>query len=245
MPTFAKPTWEVLSVIELQDIHVYYGDSYILQGVSLNVQEGEVVCLLGRNGAGKTTTMRGIMGYNPPARGRVMFDGRDIAGRPVFANVRSGLGFVPEDRRIFPDLSVVENLEVARLPARSGETPWTEARVFEAFPLLTKLRDHKGGALSGGEQQMLALARALMGNPRMLLLDEPCEGLAPIIVEQIGEIITSLKTEMPILMTEQNAHFALGIADRGYVIDKGQVRYEGRAQELAEDEEIQQRYLAV
>jgi branched-chain amino acid transport system ATP-binding protein len=245
MQTSGPPTWEVPSVIELQDIHVYYGDSYILQGVSLNVQEGEIVCLLGRNGAGKTTTMRGIMGYNPPARGQVIFDGRDIAGQPVYANVRAGLGFVPEDRRIFPDLSVVENLEVARLPARSDQTAWTETRIFETFPLLTKLRDHKGGALSGGEQQMLALARALMGNPRMLLLDEPCEGLAPIIVELIGEIITSLKSQVPILMTEQNAHFALGIADRGYVIDKGRVRYEGRAEELAQNEEIQQRYLAV
>lgn len=232
-------------MIELKDIHVYYGDSYILQGVSLDVQEGEIVCLLGRNGAGKTTTMRGIMGYNPPARGQVVFDGRDITGKPVYDNVRLGIGFVPEDRRIFPDLSVVENLEVARLPARPGQTAWTEARIFEAFSLLKKLRDHKGGALSGGEQQMLALARALMGNPRMLLLDEPCEGLAPIIVEHIGEIISALKSAVPILMTEQNAHFALSIADRGYVIDKGRVRYQGLAEELAGNEEIQQRYLAV
>jgi branched-chain amino acid transport system ATP-binding protein len=232
-------------VIELKDIHVYYGDSYILQGVSLAVREGEIVCLLGRNGAGKTTTMRGIMGYNPPARGQVIFDGTDITGQAVYTNVRCGLGFVPEDRRIFPDLSVLENLEVARLPARAGQTAWTEERIFEAFTLLVKLRDHKGGALSGGEQQMLALARALMGNPRMLLLDEPCEGLAPIIVEQIGEIISSLKHDVPILLTEQNAHFALGIADRGYVIDKGRVCYEGLAEELAGDEDIQQRYLAV
>jgi len=232
-------------VIDLKDIHVYYGDSYILQGVSLDVQEGEIVCLLGRNGAGKTTTMRGIMGYNPPARGQVIFDGRDITGKPVYDNVRLGIGFVPEDRRIFPDLSVVENLDVARLPERPGQTAWSEERIFEAFPLLKKLRDHKGGALSGGEQQMLALARALMGNPRMLLLDEPCEGLAPIIVDHIGEIISALKSAVPILMTEQNAHFAVSIADRGYVIDKGRVRYQGLAEELAGNEEIQQRYLAV
>lgn len=232
-------------MIEINDIHVYYGDSYILQGVSLNVHAGEIVCLLGRNGAGKTTTMRGIMGYNPPARGSILFDNLDIAGQPVYATVRQGIGFVPEDRRIFPDLSVRENLEVARLPARPGQNAWTEARLFEVFPLLVKLQDHKGGALSGGEQQMLSLARALMGNPRMLLLDEPCEGLAPIIVESIGEIITALKADVPILLTEQNAHFALGIADRGYVIDKGRVCYEGIADELAANADIQQRYLAV
>jgi len=232
-------------MIELNDIHVYYGDSYILQGVSLNVQAGDIVCLLGRNGAGKTTTMRGIMGYNPPARGSVTFDGQDITGQSVYANVRQGIGFVPEDRRIFPDLSVMENLAVATLPARPGQNAWTETRIFDVFPLLVKLKDHKGGALSGGEQQMLSLARALMGNPRMLLLDEPCEGLAPIIVENIGEIISALKTDVAILLTEQNAHFALGIADRGYVIDKGRVRYEGMAGELADNEEVQQRYLAV
>jgi len=232
-------------MIELDDIHVYYGDSYVLQGVSLNVQAGEIVCLLGRNGAGKTTTMRGIMGYNPPACGRIRFDRRDITTQPVYTNVRQGLGFVPEDRRIFPDLTVIENLEVARLPARPQLVAWTEARIFERFPLLVKLKDHRGSDLSGGEQQMLALARALMGNPRMLLLDEPCEGLAPILVEQIGEIITTLKADVPILLTEQNAHFALGIADRGYVIDKGRVRYEGTAENLAANDEIQQRYLAV
>ena len=232
-------------MLEINEIHVYYGDSYILQGVSLNVQKGEIVCLLGRNGAGKTTTMRGIMGYNPPARGSISFDGGEIAGQAVYANVRRGLGFVPEDRRIFPDLSVMENLEVARLPARKGQEAWTEERIFDLFPLLVKLKNHKGGALSGGEQQMLSLARALMGNPRMLLLDEPCEGLAPIIVESIGEIITALKADVPILLTEQNAHFALGIADRGYVIDKGRVCHEGSAAGLAANDEIQQRYLAV
>lgn len=232
-------------MIELQEIHVYYGDSYIIQGVSLNVQRGEIVCLLGRNGAGKTTTMRSIMGYNPPASGSIRFDGQEITGRPVYENVRRGIGFVPEDRRIFPDLSVTENLDVARLPARPGREPWTEDRVFSSFPVLKKLRHHKGGELSGGEQQMLSVARSLMGNPRMLLLDEPCEGLGPLIVESLGEIISSLKAEVSILMTEQNAHFALGISDRGYVIDKGRVRYEGSTADLVDNEEIQQRYLAV
>ena len=189
--------------------------------------------------------MRGIMGYNPPARGSIHFDERNITGQPVYANVRQGIGFVPEDRRIFPDLTVMENLEVARLPARPKQTAWTETRIFEVFPMLSKLKDHDGGALSGGEQQMLSLARALMGNPRMLLLDEPCEGLAPIIVEHIGEIIDALKTDVAILLAEQNAHFALGIADRGYVIDKGRVCYDGMAQELADNEEVHQRYLAV
>ncbi len=232
-------------MIEVIDIHVYYGDSYILQGVSLHVKEGEIACLLGRNGAGKTTTMKSIMGYNPPARGSIRFDGQDVTEQPVYEKVRRGMGYVPEDRRIFPNLTVVENLEVARLPGRSGQTAWNKERIFSTFPILVKLRDHKGAELSGGEQQILALARALMGNPRILLLDEPCEGLAPIIVENLGEIITSLKAEVPILMTEQNAHFALNISDRGYVIDKGRVRYEGTAADLVKNKEVQQRYLAV
>ena len=232
-------------MIEVKDIHVYYGDSYILQGVSLHVTEGEITCLLGRNGAGKTTTMRSIMGYNPPARGIIRFEGKDVTKQPVYEKVRHGIGYVPEDRRIFPNLTVVENLEVARLPAPSGRTPWTQERIFETFPILVKLRNHKGGELSGGEQQLLALARTLMGNPRILLLDEPCEGLAPLIVESLGEIISSLKGEVPILMTEQNAHFALNISDRGYVIDKGRVRYEGTADDLVKNTEVQQRYLAV
>ncbi len=232
-------------MIEAKDIHVYIGDSYILQGMSLNIHDGEIVCLLGRNGAGKTTTLRGMIGYNPPARGMVRFDGEDITGRPVYENVRRGIGFVPEDRRIFSDLSVADNLEIARLPPRSGQSPWTRARVFEMFPELKKLENHKGGRLSGGEQQMVSIARALMGNPRILLLDEPCEGLAPLVVERLGEIIRHLKSEMPILLTEQNARFALEISQRGYVIDKGRVRYEGTTDDLSTNQEIQQRYLAV
>jgi branched-chain amino acid transport system ATP-binding protein len=232
-------------MIEVKDIHVYLGDSYILQGMSLSIKDGEIVCLLGRNGAGKTTTLRGIIGYNPPARGTVRFDGENITGRPVYENVRRGIGFVPEDRRIFPDLSVAENLEIARLPPRSGQSTWTRERVFEIFPELKKLENHKGGLLSGGEQQMVSIARALMGNPRILLLDEPCEGLAPLVVERLGEIIRHLKSDMPILLTEQNARFALGIARRGYIIDKGKVRYEGTSGDLFTNEEIQQRYLAV
>jgi branched-chain amino acid transport system ATP-binding protein len=232
-------------MIEVEDIHVYYGDSYILQGVSLHVKAGEIVCLLGRNGAGKTTTMKSIMGYNPPAEGIIRLDSQDVTEQPVYEKVRCGIGYVPEDRRIFPNLTVVENLEVAQLPARSELTVWNVERVFSTFPILVKLSAHKGVELSGGEQQILALARTLMGNPRILLLDEPCEGLAPIIVENLAEIISSLKAEIPILMTEQNAHFALNISDRGYVIDKGRVRYEGTATDLAKNKEVQQRYLAV
>ena len=232
-------------MIEVLDIHVFYGDSYILQGISLNVKEGEIVCLLGRNGAGKTTTMKSIMGYNPPKRGTVRFDGRDVTQQPVYEKVRRGIGYVPEDRRIFPNLTVVENLQVARLPGHSDRTAWDIERIFSTFPILVKLREHKGGELSGGEQQILAISRTLMGNPRILLLDEPCEGLAPLIVENLGEIIDALKKEVPILITEQNAHFALNISDRGYVIDKGRIRYEGTAADLVQNTEIQHRYLAV
>jgi len=232
-------------MLDVRDIHVYYGDSHVLQGLSLRLEKGEIVSLLGRNGAGKTTTMRGVAGYNPPRSGRVIFDGEDIGGRPVYENVRRGVGIVPEDRRVFPGLTVEENLEVAELPPRPGLEPWTLERIFEAFPLLASLRRRRGGELSGGEQQMLAIARALAGNPRLLLLDEPCEGLAPVIVELLGEIITSLGEGVAILLAEQNARFALRVARRGYVIDKGRVRFEGTSEELSSNVEIQQRYLAV
>jgi branched-chain amino acid transport system ATP-binding protein len=232
-------------MLEVADIHVYYGDSHVLQGVSLTVKPGETVCLLGRNGAGKTTTLRGIMGYQPPSKGEVRFDGEAITRRPVYETVRRGIGFVPEDRRIFPDLTVEENLEVAELPPRPGRPPWDRDRLYDAFPLLANLRDRKGGALSGGEQQMLAIARALAGNPRLLLLDEPCEGLAPVIVESVGEVILGLKSHMPVLLSEQNARFALSVSDRGYVIDKGIVRFQGAKAELLENTDIQDRYLAV
>ncbi len=232
-------------MLEVDDIHVYYGESYVLQGVSVAVGSREVVCLLGRNGAGKTTSMRGIMGYNPPRRGTVNFDGQVVSGRPVYEIVRMGLGFVPEDRRIFAGLTVEENLEVAQLPPREGQGMWTIERIFDTFPILAGLRRRKGGELSGGEQQMLAIARALAGHPRLLLLDEPCEGLAPVIVETLGGIISELKQEMPILLAEQNARFALAISDRGYVLDKGRVRFEGSAGELAQNEEVHRRYLAV
>ncbi|NIA18917.1 MAG: ATP-binding cassette domain-containing protein [Xanthomonadaceae bacterium] len=232
-------------MLNIEDIHVYYGDSYVLQGVSLSVGKGEIVALLGRNGAGKTTTMRSIAGYNPPARGTILFQGNTISGRPVYANIRAGIGYVPEERQIFPNLTVEENLEVATRPPKTNQTPWDFERLFSTFPLLTRLRHHLGGELSGGEQQMLAIARSLAGNPQLLLLDEPCEGLAPVIVESLGNIIMELKKEIPILMAEQNAHFALGIADRAYVIDKGIIRHQGNSCEISSNEEVKDRYLAV
>ena len=232
-------------MLRVDGLHVYYGDSHVLQGVSLEVRSGEVVCLLGRNGAGKSTTLRGILGVNPPKSGRVNFKGQDITARPVYETIRRGLAFVPEDRRIFPGLTVNENLEVAVLQPKEGNTPWTIDRIYATFPLLSKLKARKGGNLSGGEQQMLAIARALVGNPLMLLLDEPCEGLAPVIVEELGRVIRGITSDMPVLLAEQNALFALSIADRGYVIDKGVIRYEGTRADLLSNQEVQSRYLSV
>ena len=232
-------------MLQVSDIHVYYGDSHVLQGVSLAVRPGEIVCLLGRNGAGKSTTLRGTLGLNPPKSGRIFFKGDDVTGLPVYEKARRGIAFVPEERRIFAGLTVHENLEVAILPARKGQPPWDPGRIYRTFPLLARLKARKGGNLSGGEQQMLAIARALAGNPLMLLLDEPCEGLAPVIVEELARVIAGLKSDMPILLAEQNARFALSIADRGYVIDKGIICYEGTRADLLGDLEIQSRYLSV
>ncbi|WP_321367693.1 ABC transporter ATP-binding protein [uncultured Desulfuromusa sp.] len=230
-------------MLNVEDIHTYYDDSYILQGVDLEVMSGEIVCLLGRNGAGKSTTMKSIMGYNHPRQGSIRFLDKDISRQTVFKNVRLGLAYVPEDRRIFSELTVQENFEVSFNDA--VETRWSIDDLFSIFPLLDKFRHRKGGELSGGEQQMVAIARALAGQPKMLLLDEPCEGLAPVIVEQLGEIISDLKQYFPILLAEQNAHFALEISDRGYVIDKGLIRFSGTRAELQENEEIKTRYLSV
>jgi branched-chain amino acid transport system ATP-binding protein len=232
-------------MLQVSDIHVYYGDSHVLQGVSLEVHAGEIVALLGRNGAGKSTTLKGTLGVIPPKSGQVLFNNADITGRPVYETVRKGMAFVPEDRCIFPGLSVRENLEVAVLPERPNRAPWTIDRVYEVFPLLHRLKNRKGGNLSGGEQQMLAIARALVGNPLLLLLDEPCEGLAPVIVEELGRIIAGIKSEIPVLLSEQNAFFALSIADRGYVIDKGVIRYAGSRRNLINNTEVQSRYLSV
>jgi branched-chain amino acid transport system ATP-binding protein len=203
--------------------------------------------LLGRNGVGKTTTLRSIMGLTAPWQGKVIYKGQNITGQPAFRVAKLGIGFVPEDRRIFPDLSVAENLEVARKPPASPHTTeWTAERVYAIFPVLTKLADRKGGYLSGGEQQMLTIGRTLMGNPDLLLLDEPSEGLAPLVVRDLGRQIQRLKDEgITILLCEQNAKFATALSDRAYVLEKGQVRFTGTIEELQDNEEVRRQYLAL
>jgi branched-chain amino acid transport system ATP-binding protein len=231
-------------VLHVEDLHTAYGLSRVLFGVSLDVAAGECVCLLGRNGVGKTTTMRSIMGLTPPARGHVAWKGRDITGRPPHEVARLGLGFVPEDRRIFADLTVWENLDVAVRRGRPGG--FTVERVFALFPKLSELTDRQGGFLSGGEQQMLTIARTLMGNPELLLLDEPSEGLAPLVVDHLREQIARLKGEgLTILLAEQNGAFSLDLADRVYILEKGRIRYEGSAREFRDDESIRHQYLAL
>ena len=231
-------------ILAVEDLHMAYGLSRVLFGVSLRVAPGECVCLLGRNGVGKTTTMRSIMGLTPPSSGRVVWKGRDITREAPFRAAALGIGFVPEDRRIFADLTVWENLDVAARRARSDG--FTIERVFDLFPALRELRDRSGGFLSGGEQQMLTIARTLMGNPELLLLDEPSEGLAPLVVDHLQEQIARLKSDgLTILLAEQNVDFSLNLADRVYVLEKGRIRYEGSAREFRENDSIRQQYLAL
>jgi branched-chain amino acid transport system ATP-binding protein len=231
-------------LLAVHDIYTAYGLSQVLFGVSLEVAPGECVCLLGRNGVGKTTTMRSVMGLTPPRRGRVVFKGRDITGRAPYQVANDGLGFVPEDRRVFAELTVWENLDVAA--RQVGPGGFTVERVFDLFPKLRELVDRQGGFLSGGEQQMLTIARTLMGNPELLLLDEPSEGLAPLVVEHLKEQITRLKRDgLTILLAEQNVEFCLDLADRVYVLEKGLIRYQGSAREFREDESIRHQYLAL
>ena len=232
------------AVLTVEELHTAYGLSRVLFGVSLHIGAGECVCLLGRNGVGKTTTMRSIMGLTPAASGRIVWKGRNITRQEPFRVAELGIGFVPEDRRIFADLTVWENLDVAT--RRRGADGFTVERVFELFPKLRELRDRQGGFLSGGEQQMLTIARTLMGNPELLLLDEPSEGLAPLVVEHLRQQIARLKAGgQTILLAEQNVEFSLSLADRVYVLEKGHIRYEGTAREFREDETIRQRYLAL
>jgi branched-chain amino acid transport system ATP-binding protein len=233
-------------ILEVNNIYTAYGLSQILFGVSLKVQEGEVISLLGRNGVGKTTTLRSIMGLTPPRSGSIRWRGEEIAGKPTYQISRLGIGFVPEDRRIFSDLTVWENLDVAIRPSGKKENAWTLERVFDLFPALRPLQKRKGGYLSGGEQQMLTIARTLMSNPDLLLLDEPSEGLAPIVVHQLGEQIAKLRQEgMTILLCEQNTRFSLDLSDRLYILEKGTVKYEGTVQDFMKDEKIGRAYLAV
>jgi branched-chain amino acid transport system ATP-binding protein len=231
-----------MSLLEVDDIHTYYGQSYVLQGVTMDVDEGEVVTLLGRNGAGKTTTIRSIMGIQPPRRGEIRFDGTNIVGKEPYEISRMGIGFVPEDRRLFPELTVRENLETVM----AKNSDWTVDRVFDVFPKLEEREKNDGDQLSGGEQQMLAIARALVTDPEFLMLDEPSEGLAPIIVEDLQELIGDVTDYgITVLMTEQNVRFALELADRAFLLDKGLIQWSGTAAELDDDEEMQERYLTV
>jgi len=230
-----------MSVLQVDGIHTYYGESHILHGVSLRVGAGEMVALLGRNGAGKTTMIRSIVGFTPSREGRIVFEGDEIQRWPAYRIARRGVALVPQGRRIFAPLSVRENL---LLGARADG--WTLERVFGLFPPLRERAEQAGGTLSGGEQQMLALGRALLTNGRMLLLDEPSEGLAPLIVREIGRVLRSLKGErLSILLVEQNYHLALQVADRVYIMSKGQIVYAGTPASLEADEDVKRRYLGV
>lgn len=233
-------------MLEVSDLDVYYGLSHILFGVGLRAAAGEVVALLGRNGAGKSTTLKAIMGLVPPSGGRVLFRGEDLVGKPPHLICRKGIGFVPEDRRIFPDLTVRENLEVGRRPEGNGDPVGSMERVLGLFPALRDLAERPGDSLSGGEQQMLAIARTLVGDPALLLLDEPSEGLAPRVLQDLAGHIQRLKREgMTILLSEQNLHFATRVSDRAYILEKGRIQYEGAVEELRADAEVRRRYLMV
>jgi branched-chain amino acid transport system ATP-binding protein len=233
-------------VLTVRDLHAFYGRAHILHGLSLEAHAGEVVALLGRNGAGKTTAIKTIMGLVPPAQGEVSFDGQRIDRLPPYRIARLGLGYVPEERRIFSELTVMENLEVGRQAARTGAPTWDEDKLFKLFPNLGRMRERPGGRMSGGEQQMLTIARTLMGNPRCVLLDEPSEGLAPIIVEQMAQSIRALKGEgLSVLLCEQNLRFCEAIADRAYIIEKGQIRFGGTMAELAANASLREQYLSV
>jgi branched-chain amino acid transport system ATP-binding protein len=236
------------SVLEISDIHTYYGDSYVLQGVSLNVGSGQVVGLMGRNGVGKTTTLRSIIGFSPPRRGRITFKDVDVSKMAPHQIAKSGISLVPQGRRIFASLTVAEHLHVfARGGNGGGEHGWDEARILSLFPNLEQRLKQKGSDLSGGEQQMLAIARALLTNPQLLLMDEPSEGLSPIAVQHVVEVIEHLRTkaELPILLVEQNLSLALNLADYIYVMNKGMIVFDGPAEELARSHDIQRTYLGL
>jgi len=235
-----------MALLELASVNTFYGRSHILFDVSLSVEKGEVVSLLGRNGAGKSTTFRSIIGLTPPRTGEVSFRGERISGLRPYQICRKGVGFVPEDRRCFPDLTVRENLEVAVRREKQTSSPWTVEKIYSLFPRLQEREKNLGSQLSGGEQQMLTIARTLMTNPDLLLLDEPSEGLAPMIVALLADMIIRIRAEgVTVLLAEQNLHFCAKVADRGYVIDKGSVKYEGKMSDLLGNEEIKEKYLAV
>ena len=232
-------------ILEVKDIHTYYGTSHVIFGLSLHVAERELVGLLGRNGAGKTTTLLSIIGVTAPKSGSIKFLGEEIIGKATYDIVRLGMGFVPDNRRIFPDLSVLDNLKIAERK-QLGTTSWTVERVFDLFPQLKELVKRRGEHLSGGEQQMLAIGRALMGNPQLLLMDEPTSGLSPLLVDALEQQVRRLKDEgVTVLLSEQNAAFTTNLTDRTYIIDMGMIRYEGETKDLIENEEVRKKYLMI
>jgi branched-chain amino acid transport system ATP-binding protein len=234
-------------ILEVKEINTYYETSHILFDVTLSVDRGEIVCLLGRNGAGKTTTMRSIMGLTPPKNGNVRFNGEELRGRPPHYIAQKGMGYVPDNRLIFPDLTVLENLQLGiKIPKNFQGEQWTLERIYDLFPMLSERKHQLGGTLSGGEQQMLTVGRTLMGNPELLLLDEPVEGLAPLVVKDLGKQILKIKAMgQTILFSEQNINFATLTSDRAYVIDKGRIRFHGSIEELSTNEEIKKKYLMI
>ncbi|MGQ9638720.1 MAG: ABC transporter ATP-binding protein [Thermodesulfobacteriota bacterium] len=234
------------TILKVDQINTFYGQSHVLQGISLSVSKGEVVCLLGRNGVGKTTTLRSIMGLTPPRSGRIILKDIDIAGKPPYQIAQLGIGYMPDDSRIFPDLTLFENLELARRLSKKGKVSWTFEKVYELFPLFVELKERKGTQLSGGEQKMVAIARALMKNPVLLLLDEPSEGLAPLIVQNLIEVIGNIQREgVTILLADQNVKFCRKTSDRGYILEKGIIQYQGLMEEIWNNEEIVKKYLIV
>ena len=233
-------------MLELEDLHAYYGESHVLQGVSFGVERGAVVTILGRNGMGKTTLIRSVIGFMPLRRGRVRFKGEDITHAPAFRAVARGIGLVPQGRRVFPSLTVLENLQVARGGDTRGATRWTLDRVLDLFPRLRERGANRANKLSGGEQQMLAIGRALMTNPELLLMDEPTEGLAPLLVREVGRVVSELKRDgLSILLVEQNLPLALSVADRVHILSRGQIVHSGIPAEVADNHDVQSRYLGL
>lgn len=233
-------------MLKVSGLNAFYGRAHILFDVGFEVGRGEVVALMGRNGAGKSTTMKAVMGLLPRRQGEVRFRGQNITALQPYRIARMGMGFVPEDRRVFADLTVMENLDTGRQPPREGAPEWTPEKLFRLFPNLGEMPKRPGGQMSGGEQQMLTVSRTLMGNPYLVLLDEPSEGVAPVIVEQMANMILELKREgLSILLSEQNLHFAELVSDRAYVLEKGQIRFSGTISELAKNETVRRAYLSV
>ncbi len=233
-------------ILEISHIDTYYGQSHVLQGVSLSIEQGKVVSLLGRNGVGKTTTLKSIMGLVPPRKGSIKFQGEEIAGKKPFEIARLGIGYVPDDRRIFPDLTTFENLEVARRMSPVKQGHWNIDTVYALFPVLADLCASKGAHLSGGEQKMLAIGRALMMNPQLILLDEPVEGLAPLVVAALSEAIKQIRnTGVTVFLADQNVRFCRKTAERAYIIEKGAIQYQDEMRNILKNEEIVKKYLAV